>query len=376
MRTASVVIACACLGTGCKSNKPEAQTPGPLEVVIPPPADAAVEWTPPVPDENGDDWILLTSGEWLRGEIEVLRRDLLEFDSKELDTLNLDWEDVAEVRTTRLMTLGLSEGRVVTGSLTVKGDRVAIRADEVLFFDREELLSIIPGIPSEKNYWSGKLTLGTTVRRGNTNQTDSTADLRVLRRTPSSRIESKYHGALSRVQDTETANSQRLDGRWDRYISRRFYISPFFFEAMQDQFQNIDLRLTPGTGVGYTIVDRGHLRWEVDAGLGYQYLRYDSVEAGEEPEQSSGALLLGTMLSADLTKRAEVIFEYRSQQAFSSEVGDSSHLSTTFSVDVLADLDLDVTFTWDHNSKPATNADGETPKPDDLRLAVGFGWSF
>jgi putative salt-induced outer membrane protein YdiY len=315
-------------------------------------------------------------GMWLRGEIEVLRRDSLEFDSEELDTLNLDWEDVAEVRTTRLMTLCLSEGRVVPGSLTVKGDRVAIRADEVLFFDREELLSIIPGIPSEKNYRSGKITLGTTVRRGNTEQTDSTADLRVLRRTPSSRIELKYHGLLSSVRDTEIANSQRLDGRWDRYVSRRFYVSPLFFEASQDQFQNIDVRLTPGAGVGYTLADTGAFEWEVDAGLGYQYVRHDSVEAGEEPEQSSAALLLGTALSADLTKRTEVLFEYRSQLAFSGDIGDSSHLSTTLSVDVVGDLDLDVTFIWDHNSKPATNVDGETPKPDGLRLEVGFGWSF
>lgn len=377
MRFAFVAATCLLAAASCKSKPPASPVQAPLEVLIPPPQDR-VEWEPPEPNEKGDDWILLKSGEWLRGDIEVLRRDSLEFDSKELDTLNLDWKDIIEVRTTRVMTLGLSESRVVTGTLTVKGDRVAVRSgeDEVVYFDREELLAIIPGIPSEKNFWSGKITLGTTVRRGNTDQTDSTADLRVLRRTPSSRTELKYHGGLSRVRDTETANSQRLDGRWDRYISRRFYVSPFFFEASQDKFQNIDLRLTPGAGVGYTLIDTGAFEWEVDAGLGYQYLRYDSVEAGEEPEQTSAALLLGTALSADLTKRTEILFEYRSQQAFSGDIGDSSHLSTTLSVDVVGDLDLDVTFIWDHNSKPATNVDGETPKPDDLRLEVGFGWSF
>lgn len=371
-----MLLAAACtLAAACKSKPPATPAPAPLEVLIPAAQDR-VPWEPPEPDESADDWIRLTSGEWLRGDIEVMRRDKLEFDSEELDTLILDWDDVVEVRTTRSMTLGLSNRRVVTGTLLVKGDDVGVRGAEVVYFHRNELLSIIPGTPSELNYWSGKIGISTTMRRGNTNQTDGAADLRVLRRSPESRTELKYNGTLTRVEGMETSNAHRLDGRWDRFLSHRFFVTPLFFEATQDRFQNIYLRFTPGSGVGYQLVDRGTLEWDVDAGLGYQLIRYDSVEPGEPTRQESAAALLGTSLSADVTEKVEVLFDYRVQAAFSGDVGTNQHAKLTISVDLLSDLDLDVSFIWDHVGKPVTDANGVTPSPDDYRIQAGFGWSF
>ena len=51
------------------------------------------------PDTSGGfDWIELTSGEWLKGEIKSMQNDKLEFDSDKLGLLTLDWEDVRQVR--------------------------------------------------------------------------------------------------------------------------------------------------------------------------------------------------------------------------------------------------------------------------------------
>lgn len=375
MRFVFVAAACALAAASCRSKPPAAPLQGPLEVLIPA-AQERVDWEPPEPDEGSDDWIRLTSGEWLRGEIEVMRRDKLEFDSEELDTLSLDWKDVVELRTTRSMTLGLTERRVATGTLLIKGEDVGVRGVEVAFFRRDELLSIIPGTPSERNYWSGKVGLSTTVRRGNTNQTDGAANVRILRRSPSSRIELKYNGTITRVESVETSNAHRLDGRWDRYLSRRFYVTPLFFEATRDRFQNIDLRFTPGSGVGYLLLERGTLEWEVDAGLGYQLVRYDSVEASEPDQQESAAALLGTSLSSDVTEKIELIYEHRLQAAFSGDVGTNHHSQLTISVDVIGDLDLDLAFFWDHVGRPVADSNGVTPSSDDYRMQVGFGWSF
>jgi hypothetical protein len=46
-------------------------------------------WTPAGALPEGFDWIQLTSGEWLKGELKVLYNDSLEFDSDELDLLKL-----------------------------------------------------------------------------------------------------------------------------------------------------------------------------------------------------------------------------------------------------------------------------------------------
>ena len=49
------------------------------------------------------DWIQLTSGEWLKGELIAMYDGSLEFDSDELDNLTLDWDDVRQVRTRRVV---------------------------------------------------------------------------------------------------------------------------------------------------------------------------------------------------------------------------------------------------------------------------------
>ena len=55
-------------------------------------------WEPPPPPPDEFDWVQLTSGEWLKGEIVDLYRKELAFDSDELDLQVLDWEDVKELR--------------------------------------------------------------------------------------------------------------------------------------------------------------------------------------------------------------------------------------------------------------------------------------
>ena len=47
-------------------------------------------WGPPSALPEKFDWIQLTSGEWLKGDLKVLYDKKLEFDSDELDLLELD----------------------------------------------------------------------------------------------------------------------------------------------------------------------------------------------------------------------------------------------------------------------------------------------
>ena len=55
------------------------------------------DWEPPEPAPEAWDWIKMTSGEWLKGEVHDLNDDKLAFESDELDDLDLDWDDVAEL---------------------------------------------------------------------------------------------------------------------------------------------------------------------------------------------------------------------------------------------------------------------------------------
>ena len=132
-------------------------------------------WKPPEPKDDAFDWIQLTSGEWLKGEIQELRTDSLEFESDELDELTLDWEDVAQLRAARPCTMLFEGQHSVTGTVLIRDKEVLVGTPAgIQRFERRMLISLVPGIPSERNYWSGKLSFGASVRTGNTEQSTST----------------------------------------------------------------------------------------------------------------------------------------------------------------------------------------------------------
>ena len=88
----------------------------------------AQAWQPTEPTPGERDWIKMTSGEWLWGDIKGLRDDDFEFDSEELDLLKLDFDDVAEVRSARILTYRFESGGVFTGTATIRDGVVKIQA--------------------------------------------------------------------------------------------------------------------------------------------------------------------------------------------------------------------------------------------------------
>jgi len=58
----------------------------------------------------------------------------------------------------------------VVGNFQMTGDQVLIVAgEESREFNRADIVSVVHGVPKERNYWSAKFTLGLNIRDGNTN---------------------------------------------------------------------------------------------------------------------------------------------------------------------------------------------------------------
>ena len=84
--------------------------------------DAAAEEEgaePFVPPADGFDWVQLTSGEWLKGEIIALYDDELRFDSEILDTLEIDIEDIGDIFGRRPFAVGLQDYGTIVGEVHV-----------------------------------------------------------------------------------------------------------------------------------------------------------------------------------------------------------------------------------------------------------------
>ena len=184
-------------------------------------------WQPLEPSAEELDWIKLTSGEWLKGEIRSLRDDEFEFDSDELDLLKLDWADVAEFRSPRLLTYRFEGLGTFTGTATMRDGVVSIRSgDEVREFPRASLLLVLEGGQREWDYWSAKATFGLVARSGNTDQTDATSTVRVSRQTPRTRLQLNYNGNIGEVGGTQNINNHNLMATIDMLLTAGFFVTP------------------------------------------------------------------------------------------------------------------------------------------------------
>ncbi|WP_394204099.1 YdiY family protein [Shewanella waksmanii] len=323
-----------------------------------------------LPKDSKYDWLQLTSYELLKGEIKNLYDDKLEFESDNLDTLYIDWEDVKLLQSHSLVSIGFTDLTTKTGKLLVKDGKSYLDGVE---FDRSQILTIIAGGQQESNYWSSKISLGANFRSGNTKQVDYSAIANANRRTTESRYHIDYLGNYSNVDDTNTIDNHRLNTNFDWYISRQFYLRPIFGEVYLDKFKNIDYKATVGFGLGYDVIDTSKVTWSVSGGPAYTYTKYDKVLEGETESEGSAAVVVETIYEWEITDDIDFDALYRVNYGSQDSGGYSHHAVAAFAIELTDIFDLDLSFVWDHISNPQDDADGNTPEKDDYQFIVGFG---
>jgi hypothetical protein len=339
-------------------------------------AQTPAAFQPPPPPADAFDWVQLTSGEWLKGELIALYDGSLEFDSDELDNLTLDWEDIKQVRTGRVVQVRFRDRDAVTGRLVVDGDTVRVLGDTEQQFPRAGLMTITPGEPRESNYWAGNATFGFNLRQGNSDQVEANTVASAKRRTLSTRLAIDYFGNYNVTDELTVTNNQRVNTSIDWFVTARLFVRPAVVEYYRDPFQNFAHRSTIGAAVGYQIVDNSRVSWEANVGPAYQHTIFDSVAAGESDTESTAAVWAGTTYTNELTGDVDYTLDYRFL-VIKPEAGRfTHHFLTGLSVDALGPLDLDVSFVWDRVERPRADSSGLVPKQDDYRLIFGVGFDF
>ena len=334
-------------------------------------------WAPPPPSGVEKDWIRLSSGEWLWGTIDLMRDESLEFDSEEMDEVTIDWVNVIEIRSARVMTYVRLDGSVVTGTSTMKGETVLIETKEgVVEIPRLQITSILEGKPTELNFWSAKVGVDLSTRTGNTNQKDFGARIFVKREAARSRIDVRYQGNFSKTNEEENVRNNRGNIEWKVFLTRKFFYSPVKLEFFSDKFQNIDRRITVGAGIGYYTKCFPH-----KSAIFFKYIhqpdpRWRSVEPGEDLEESNGSLPFRTTLETDLTKRTELKAEYGVQIGLGHEANHIQHTFVMLETDLWGNIDFDMSIAWDHVTRPKANAEGITPLKDDVTTYFGLSIDF
>jgi putative salt-induced outer membrane protein YdiY len=330
------------------------------------------------PGTSGDtlDWVQLNSGEWLRGEIVLMRDEVLTFDSEKLDEVRIDWGDVTALHSPRVLSVATRDGEAITGTAELRDGTLRVATGQVVEeYSAQAIHAILVGELIEANFWSATVNASLVARSGNTDQADFTSRTNVKRETPASRLTLQYQGNYGRTDGVETVNNHRGSANYNLYLSRKLFVTPLAGEVFTDSYQNIDRRSGLSAGFGYYLV-RADTDWWIYAGGGYQNTRYVSVQEGEEDSVNNGTFMVGSKLETDLRDDVELDAEYSVRFILGADETILHRVFIALSFDLFGDIDFNASLTWDHNTNPKPNADGVEPDKNDLITAFGLSIDF
>lgn len=335
-----------------------------------------LDWRPPAVGHDGFDWIQLKSGEWLKGQLKYIQQKHVEFDSDELEELDLKLKDVRQLYSAKPVFTKFHDSQSFYGTVIISNQEVRISGAAVPNYTREELTGVTPGGEHEIKFWSAEASLGLNFQSGNTKQATLSASAEVARRTPDTRFLLNYLGDYSEVNDSESANNHRINSSFDYWLTRHWFIRPALAEAYHDPQANIALRLTGGAGGGYEIFDSDILEWSVSAAPSYQYTRFHTVEPGASDSATTPAAVFQSSFKADITSR--LTFRQNFQMVFTDREAGlyTHHAVTSLEFEIKRHLDLDVSFVWDYLDRPQPKSDGTIPFKNDYFLIVGSSVRF
>ena len=325
-----------------------------------------------------DDWVLLISGELLKGEIIDMYHGELLFDSEILDEVSIDWDDIKEIRTNKPMSLRLNRRETITGNISFKDDAVIVKEADGQTYEvkRDDVVSMVQMSTSELDKWSFELGAGINIQRGNTNETAYSANANIKRETALTRFNLNYLGNYTRTNSATTTSNQLINSYFDYYLDKRIFLRPAFGQYYHDPFQNLDFQGTFGAGVGYQIYESSTLEWEVVAGPIYQLTRYDSVPSGSKRSVGSPGALVATNYSYDITGDLTLDGDYQVVVTERNSGLINAKFNTTLSYEINDLLDINTSLIWNYIADPAQASDGTTPSSSDVSLIFGIGLSY
>jgi len=331
----------------------------------------------PEPCSGPWDWVHLSSGEWLRGEFKRMRKKKFEFQSTRMKSQNIDWKHIKEfcfASETRFIlydhTVLVGHGRLSNGRLTVT------RGDVTQTATRDDIWSMLPGLPKELNRWSASLSAGLDAYAGNTDQQNLTASVALDRDDPSTHLDLDYTTSFGATSGVQNVKRHRATAEYDVYFNRALFAVLPGVQYTSDTFQNLQQRVAPGIGLGYEIFDLDTLEWDVQLGVAYQYTQYVSVAPGQHQRENDVGPLLLTNLDWDIT--GDLTFKLSQNAVLLTIDFDQSNFHTQGSLvyDVTDFIYLEFSAWYDRVLHPRPKADGSIPDANDVRTVVSIGLKF
>ena len=326
-----------------------------------------------LPFADTSDWILTGTGEWLRGRVDWMRNDIMEFDSDEFGPLEIHMRDVAGIHASRVDTYVFDDRSSLLGRAIITTDRVLVETEPgVENRARDTLWAIVEGGGRELDYWSTMLDLGFSANRGNSNQVDFNLGWRIVREDKRTLTELAYGLNMGRAEGKQTVSRHIAAFLNQVWLSELFFVQPIVGQLLSDRFQDVRFRAQPAVAVGVRFLDTPNVWWTFSTGPGYQYLKLYDPLVGVDDSYHDGLVRFATRARFDMSSDIFLTIHWMTNLTYTT-VGNTNHTGTAeLQIEVTNIFNFDVSFLYLRTEEPPPRANGTFPVKNDYRLIFGI----
>jgi putative salt-induced outer membrane protein YdiY len=214
--------------------------------------------------------------------------------------------------------------------------------------------------------WKGALTAGGSAASGNTDSRAAFGSGKLEIRSKKHRFTLNAKANYAESDDTVTARNFSGSGKYDYFFREKFFVYGQTLQE-QDKLQDLDLRSTYGTGIGYQFFDSQRFSLFGETGVS---LVAENYETAEDRSYSSGRWAVGMewVIVPDRIKffhshEGYLSFEDSEDFYFRSEQG--------FNLPLIMDFFCNLQLDYDYKNKPSPGK-----KNADMRYFLGLGYEF
>ena len=224
-------------------------------------------------------------------------------------------------------------------SLKKAADLLKTRADSIL-------LASGLAAPPEPDHWSGSFGLGYTLNRGNSEQTSLVSTFDAERDGDKTRFISHNSVTNTTSEGGEKTNKGAFKNKFELERSEWF----FFFAVLDADYNRqagVNLRLSPGAGVGISAVDSKRLRVDFNFGANpvTEFLR-------DQPSRTKGHYLASEALALTLNGRTRLTQNVTWKPRFGKTEDYLLNFGITLVSQLTSSFDLKMTLEGRYDSRP------------------------
>ena len=316
------------------------------------------------------DEVIFKSGDKLMGTVKSVEGGKMTFESKVAGTITLSLDDIKTFTTEQPIAVVTKQNaeEPINQAAAASGKEGFVSMGGKTDVALADIDKVNP--PAVK--WTGKVTAGAVLARGNTHSTSASLGYEAARRSENFRLSSlgayyfENQKDLSTKEKHTTADNFFVKGQADWFFTEKSYLYGNI-KYEKDRIALLDKRLTPGAGYGYQWIEESDMNFSTEAGFAWTYEKYK--DPTDENRYMSGRLAYH--VDKTLWSKVKLYHNLEWLPSFKNSDMYLINADAGLQAPITDRLAFDAKAIWAYNNNPAADR-----YRTDSRYIMGLSWLF